>query len=52
MVGGRVTVSASFSINGREDEVLILRDNGDFTYVVEYPNGYTEILPIGAFIGY
>jgi hypothetical protein len=52
MIGRTVIISASFSINQRETEVLIVRDNGDLTYVVEYPNGYKETLPIGAFIGY
>lgn len=49
--GQYIAISASYSITQRQEVVKILDIYPDHIYKVEYPNGYTEMLPLGAFIG-
>ena len=48
--GQYIAISASYSITQRQEVVKILDIYPDYTYKVEYPSGYTERLPIGAFL--
>ena len=50
-VGQHMPITAAFSITQKSEIVKILEvyDQGEL-FKVQYPNGYTEILPIFAFI--
>lgn len=50
-IGQHVPITASFSITQKSEIVKIIdiHDNGDY-YKIQYANGYTEMLPLAAFI--
>lgn len=48
--GQYIAITPSFSITKRIEVVKIVKVFLDRTYNVQYPNGYVERLPIGAFL--
>jgi hypothetical protein len=48
--GQYIAITPSFSITKRIEVVKIIKVFFDYTYDVQYPNGYIERLPIGAFL--
>lgn len=53
MVGKIVTLPATWSITKERTNVKVIEVNyNDWTCKVEYPNGYTETMPISSLEGY
>ena len=48
--GQYIAITPAFSITKRMEVVRVIKVFSDYTYDVQYPNGYIERLPIGAFL--